>query len=102
MNLVGGEWVEAVAGGVMEVRNPATGDAIGTVPRGDEADVDRAVRAAQAALPEWRGRTPADRAAVLFEIADRLEGEVERLARMESQNVGMPLALAREEVEAAG
>jgi acyl-CoA reductase-like NAD-dependent aldehyde dehydrogenase len=37
MNLVGGEWVEAVAGGVMEVRNPATGDAIGTVPRGDPA-----------------------------------------------------------------
>ena len=100
MNLVGGEWVEAVAGGTMEVRNPATDEVIGTVPRGDEADVDRAVRAAQAALPEWRGRTPADRAAVLFEIAGRLEGEVERLARMESQNVGMPLALAREEVEA--
>ena len=45
-NFVGGEWVDAVEGGTMEVLNPATGETIAEVPRGTQADVDRAVEAA--------------------------------------------------------
>src|SRR5205823_9192162 len=52
-NLVGGQWVEAVDGGTMDVTNPATGEVIASVPRGTAADVERAVEAAQRALPEW-------------------------------------------------
>ncbi len=52
-NFVGGEWVDAVEGGTMEVQNPATGETIAEVPRGTEADVERAVAAARKALPDW-------------------------------------------------
>jgi aminobutyraldehyde dehydrogenase len=101
-NFVGGEWLDAVDAGVMPVVNPATGAEIGIVPRGSAGDVDRAVKAAQRALASWRARTPGERAEVLFAMADRLGEHVEPLARLESRNVGMPLALAREEVEAVG
>ena len=57
-NFVGGEWVGAVEGGTMEVLNPATGETIAEVPRGTQADVDRAVEAAKKALPEWLETTP--------------------------------------------
>ena len=54
-NLVGGEWVDAADGGTEEVINPATGETIAEVPKGTEADVDRAVEAAKKAWAEWRG-----------------------------------------------
>ena len=46
----------------MEVLNPATGEMIAEVPRGTQADVDRAVEAAKNALPEWLDTTPGERA----------------------------------------
>src|SRR5215468_11031127 len=79
-NLVGGEWVDAVEGGTMEVLNPATGQAIGEVPRGTQADVDRAVAAAKVAL------------------ADAIDANAEELTALESRNVGKPLSVAREEM----
>jgi acyl-CoA reductase-like NAD-dependent aldehyde dehydrogenase len=72
-NLVGGEWVEAVEGGVQEIVNPATGETIAEVPRGTQADVDRAVEAAKRAFPEWRETTPKDRAEMLLALADALD-----------------------------
>src|SRR5438093_714147 len=73
-NFVGGEWVDAVEGGTMEVLNPATGETIAEVPSGTQADVDRAVEAAKKALPEWlesaRGRERPDRQAVRADAAD--------------------------------
>src|SRR4029453_6983141 len=46
-NFVGGEWLDAVEGDTTEIINPATGETIGEVPEGSEADVDRAVQAAK-------------------------------------------------------
>ena len=48
--LIGGEPVESVSGDAYEVRNPATGEVVDSVPRGTAADVDRAVDAAEAAF----------------------------------------------------
>ena len=59
-----------VDGGTMEVINPATGETIAEVPRGDAEDVDRAVEAAKAALPEWLETTPGERAELLLKLAD--------------------------------
>jgi betaine-aldehyde dehydrogenase/aminobutyraldehyde dehydrogenase len=75
-NFVGGEWVEAVEGEVEEVINPATGEKIAEVPRGSQADVDRAVDAAKKALPEWLETTPGERAARCIE--GRATGEYMR------------------------
>jgi 1-pyrroline dehydrogenase len=97
-NFVGGKWVDAVDGGTMEVLNPATGEAIAEVPRGTQADVDRAVEAAKEALPEWLETTPGERAEALLKLADALEEHAEELAELESQNVGKPLSYARDEM----
>ena len=50
--LIGGEWVEAAGGERFDVTNPATGEVVGTVPNGTEADVRRAIDAAAGALEE--------------------------------------------------
>jgi betaine-aldehyde dehydrogenase/aminobutyraldehyde dehydrogenase len=97
-NFIGGEWVEAVEGGTMEVLNPATGEAIAEVPAGTAADVDRAVEAAGRAWPEWQDSTPAERAELLLKLADILDANAEELAEFESRNVGKPLPYARDEL----
>jgi 1-pyrroline dehydrogenase len=97
-NFVGGKWVDAVDGGTMEVLNPATGETIAEVPRGSQADVDRAVEAAKEALPEWLDTTPGERAEALLKLADALEENADELAQLESQNVGKPLGAAKDEM----
>jgi 1-pyrroline dehydrogenase len=97
-NLVAGDLVEAVDGGVREVVNPASGDVIAEVPEGTQADVDRAVAAAKAAFPGWRDTTPGDRSLALLKLADLLERNGEELCALESANVGKPMTVAREEM----
>ena len=58
---VDGEFVDALSGETMEVLNPATGGVIAEVPRAGEADVDRAVAAAEAAWETWRDKTSGER-----------------------------------------
>jgi len=97
-NFVGGQWVDGADGGAMDVLNPATGETIAEVPRGTQADVDRAVEAAKAALPEWLESTPQERSDMLLKLADALDDHAEEFAVLESQNVGKPMAAAREEL----
>jgi 1-pyrroline dehydrogenase len=97
-NFVGGEWVEAVDGGTMEVLNPATGETIAEVPRGTQADVDRAVEAAKSALPEWLETTPAERSEALLALARSIDEHADELAELESQNAGKPLEAAKDEM----
>ena len=100
-NFVGGKWVDAAEGGTAEIINPSTGDTIGEVPNGTQADVDRAVDAAKAALPEWLETTPGERAEALLKLADALDANTEELALLESQNVGKPVPAARDEIPVA-
>ncbi|HSK16183.1 MAG TPA: gamma-aminobutyraldehyde dehydrogenase [Gaiellaceae bacterium] len=97
-NFVGGEWVDAVEGGTAEILNPATGEAIAEVPSGTQADVDRAVEAAKAALPEWLETTPGERAEMLLKLADALEANAEELCELESANVGKPHGIVVDEI----
>jgi betaine-aldehyde dehydrogenase/aminobutyraldehyde dehydrogenase len=97
-NHVGGEAVDAVEGATREVLNPATDSVIGRVPEGTQADVDRAVEAAQKAFPAWRDATPGARAKVLLDLADVVEQNAEELAQIESANAGKPIEHARDEL----
>ena len=97
-NFVGGEWVDAVEGETQEIVNPATGETIAEVPKGSQADVDRAVEAAKRALPDWLETTPQERSEMLLRLADAIDAHTDELARVESQNVGKPLAYARDEM----
>ena len=96
-NFVGGKWVEA-EGGTMEVINPATGETIAEVLRATAADVDRAVEAAEQALPDWLEATPKERSELIHKLADVLEQNAEELAQLESVNVGKPLMASRDEM----
>ncbi len=97
-NYVGGEWVDAVDGGIQEVVNPATGETFAEVPRGTEADVDRAVQAAKRALPEWRETTPQERSEMLLKLAGVLEEHASELEQAESTNVGKPHSIVVDEI----
>src|ERR671937_1449581 len=97
-NFVGGEWVDAVEGGTAEIINPSTGETIAEVPRGSQADVDRAVEAAKRAWPECRETTPQERSELLLKLADVIDEHADELAQLESTNVGKPLGAARDEM----
>jgi 1-pyrroline dehydrogenase len=97
-NFVGGEWVDAVEGETAEIINPATGEIIAEVPKGTEADVDRAVEAAKRAWVEWRDTTPGERSEMLLKLAAAIEEHADELAQVESQNVGKPLSYAKDEI----
>jgi 1-pyrroline dehydrogenase len=97
-NFVGGEWVDAVDGGVEQVINPATGEQIAEVPKGTQADVDRAVAAAKSAFEEWRETTPGERATMLLALADALEANAEELEQAETANVGKPHSIVVDEI----
>jgi len=97
-NVVGGEVVDGLTSDADEVLNPATEEVLAHVAAGTEEDVARAVDAARRAFREWGDTTPAERAAALLALADRLEAESAELSELEARNVGKPLAASAEEV----
>ena len=62
---IGGESVDSVTGQTSEVRNPATGDVVDTVPKGNAEDVRRAIDSAEAAFDDWSHTSAEERAAAL-------------------------------------
>jgi acyl-CoA reductase-like NAD-dependent aldehyde dehydrogenase len=88
---IGGEFVDALAGGTVDVRNPHDGSLLAEVAEARAADVDRAVEAAQAAFPAWAATPAAERGRLLGRLADAIEAHAEELARLESTDTGHPL-----------
>ncbi|MCB2074222.1 MAG: aldehyde dehydrogenase family protein [Brucellaceae bacterium] len=90
---------ELVAGDLsMEVINPATEEVIARCPRASMAQLEAAVAAAKAAFPGW-SETPLEvRAKALVAIADRVDANIDKLARLLTQEQGKPLADATSEV----
>ena len=80
------------------VLNPATEEAIAEVEAAGVEETDAAVARAREAFPAWRAVAPADRARLLRRVATLVEEHGEELARLESRNVGKPIAGARGEV----
>jgi len=99
LNVVGGEVVDGLTSDADAVLNPATEEVLAHVAAGTEDDVARAVDAARRAFREWGDTTPAERAAALLALADRLEAASAELSELEARNVGKPLAASLEEVE---
>ncbi len=100
-SFVGGRWIAASGGGTIAVRNPATGEVLGSVPDCGREEAAQAVAAAKAAFPGWKARTAKDRAAVLRRLADIVEGAVEPLAVLLTSEQGKSLKEARGEVGAS-
>jgi betaine-aldehyde dehydrogenase len=83
---------------VVSVVDPATEEVIAELPEAGVEEADAAVARAKAAYPAWRAVAPADRARLLRRLATLVEEHREELARIESRNVGKPIAGARGEV----
>jgi aldehyde dehydrogenase (NAD+) len=81
--------------------DPATEQPIAEVAQGGKADVDKAVRAARAALKVWGALRAAERGRILQRAASLLEQHQEELIEIESLDAGKPLAAVRRQDMAA-
>jgi aldehyde dehydrogenase (NAD+) len=93
-HFIGGSWIAAEA--TIPVVNPSDGQVMAEIARGGAAEIDRAVRAAEAAIEgEWGRLDATSRGRLLLKLSELIRRDAEALAHMESEDVGKPLTLAR-------
>src|SRR6201996_3614773 len=98
-NYIAGRWTPAQAATeILDVTNPSSGETLARVPLSGAADLDAAVQAARAALPEWRAVSTIARARKLFELRERLVARSDEMARMVTTEMGKTIADATAEV----
>lgn len=98
-NYINGQWVSADSGAVIEVRNPSTGELVGTVPSMGAEETRRAIEAAGAALPAWRAMTAKARGAIIRRIGELMLIHKDDLATIMTAEQGKPWAEAKGEIE---
>lgn len=96
-NYIGGRWVESSSRETMDVLNPATEEVIARVQKSTRDDASAAVEACRESFEKgvWSGKTAGERSSVLLKLADLVEREADRLARLESMNQGKTFKYAR-------
>jgi len=97
-NYINGQWVDSESKEFGNVRCPATGEKIGEVPYSTAADIDKAVRAAREAYPDWRHTPPLTRARYLFKLKNCFEEAFEDISRTLVREEGKTLDESRGEV----
>lgn len=95
---IAGEWQPADDGATFEVKNPATGETIATVPRMGTTETRRAIDTANAAWPAWRATTAKHRATILRKWHDLMLENADDLAKILTTEQGKPLAEAKGEI----
>ncbi|ESS73843.1 putative aldehyde dehydrogenase DhaS [Methyloglobulus morosus KoM1] len=95
--LINGRWEPSVSGKTFPVTNPATGEIIAHAAEGDKADIDKAVKAARAALEGkgWSTMTPSERGKLVWRIGDLILKYADELAELEALDNGKPFTVAR-------
>ncbi|MFM2047586.1 MAG: hypothetical protein RI955_132 [Bacteroidota bacterium] len=94
LNYINGELVKPQNNKWLDNYNPAIGKVYSQIPDSDEADVNAAVTAADAAFPAWSNLSRAERSKILFRIADLIDENKTALAEAESIDNGKPVWLA--------
>lgn len=91
--LINGEWQDASDGGEFTLINPATEESICNVAAATPADVEAAVAAARSAFESkaWQRMGGAGRAKCMWRLADLIERDAEKIARLETINQGKPM-----------
>jgi (Z)-2-((N-methylformamido)methylene)-5-hydroxybutyrolactone dehydrogenase len=98
--LIAGEWVDPQSGEWFESINPFTAAPWALVPRGNAADIDRAVAAARSAFyGDWRKLNATARGSLLRRLADLIAAEADRLAEIETTDNGKLLAEMRTQLK---
>src|SRR2546428_2522157 len=99
---IDGKLVEPQSGEVRELTEPATGEPLARAAMAGEADVDRAVDAARAALDGPWGKTPpTERSRLLHALADAIVANRKELAELEARNVGKAISSVKAEFNQA-
>lgn len=91
---IDGEFVDAIEGGRFATVNPANGETLAEMSAGTAADIDRAVAAAKRAFRSgvWSRMAPQDRMQILQCFADLVDANTEKLAVLETLDMGKPIA----------
>jgi betaine-aldehyde dehydrogenase len=100
---INGQFVDAESGNTRDILNPATGEVIATVPEGDKADADKAIKAARNAFDngEWRKSTALDRQKLLLKVSQLMRERFEELVELEVLDNGKPRREAEFDVDDA-
>ena len=92
---IDGAWVSSDGSETIDVENPATEAVIGRIPSGTAGDVDKAVKAARAALPAWSATDPEERSKYLSRLVEAVTARHEEIARTIAQEMGAPIKIAQ-------
>jgi aldehyde dehydrogenase (NAD+) len=95
-HFINGTWIAPSAGEYFDTADPSTGEKLASVAQGSAADVDAAVKAARAALPNWQSLTPHLRARYLYALARQVQKHSRRLAVLETMDNGKPIRESRD------
>lgn len=95
-NYIGGEWEDS-EGGIVDVVNPATCQAIARVPISTQNELNAAVEAAFDAFPDWRRTPPLARVRCLFRLKGLMEEHFEELSRIQTMEHGKTIDESRGE-----
>jgi gamma-glutamyl-gamma-aminobutyraldehyde dehydrogenase len=90
---IDGEFCDSVEGRSFHSVNPATGETLASVSKGMPEDIDRAVASAKAAFRSgcWSRIAPRERMEILYRFADLVDEHSERLAVLETLDMGKPI-----------
>lgn len=94
-NYVAGGFAPVSGGDLIDVVNPADGAVVARFRDSSDGDVDAAVQVAAAAFPEWRAKSPRERADLLRRVGDAVEAHLDELARLEVIDAGKPWTASR-------
>src|SRR5947199_8956039 len=97
--IINGQQVDAASAATMEVRNPATGGTVDTVPRADADDTRRAIDAAGAAFPSWSSLPPHKRSQILMKAGAQAREGLDEVAALLTAEQGKPIRDSQIEAE---
>ncbi len=92
---IAGELCDSASGQTTEIRNPATGELVGTIPKATAEDARRAIDAARAAFPEWAATPAVKRAALMTKAAQTIREHVPEIAELLTREQGKTLLESR-------
>ncbi|WP_050466813.1 aldehyde dehydrogenase family protein [Herbaspirillum chlorophenolicum] len=100
-HFIDNRWVEPSSGESIPVIDPSDGQAFEAIARGNEADIDRAVKAARHAYEgAWGKLSAAERGRLLMKLSAKLQEHQEELAQLEGRDCGKPMKQARADAAA--
>ena len=102
-NLIGGKWLDASDGHMLDMVSPSDGRAFAKIARGTEADIHAAVQAARQAFEEgaWGKMTAVERGRLMTKLGEAILAHHEELSQLEGRDCGKPMKQARADITAA-